>query len=141
RAAYLNFKNTDKGLALTGTPRRLGLWVKGDNNGSWLRGTIKDSKGKSHTIDFVKEIDFDDWKYVDTNLPANINYPITLERVYLVEIDSKKKHSGEILIDGLTASYPPAIGNITLPTPSTLKDDRNTSSSIAEDGFSIGVGM
>lgn len=141
RAAYLNFTNSGSGLPLPGIPKKLGLWVKGDSNGSWLRGTIKDNKANSHTVDFAKSIDFDDWRYLTVDIPSNVNYPISLERVYVVETDTQKKHTGELLVDGLTASYPPTVGTVVLPNPSSLKDEKNKSSSIAQDGFSIGVAM
>ena len=139
RAAYLDFQNSESGLSLGGVPKTLGLWVKGDNNGSWLRGKIKDSKGNYHTVDFVKSIDFDDWRYVTIQIPSNVNYPISLEQIYLVETNENKQHSGEISIDGLTAGYPPIPSPAQIPTPSSLKDEKNKSSQVAADGFSLGV--
>ena len=141
RAAYLNFKNTKSGLALEGIPKKIGLWVKGDNKGSWLRGKIVDSKGTAHTIDFVKSIDFDDWRYVTTDVPGNVHYPISLEQIYVVEIDPAKNHSGSLLIDGLTAAYPPVPAPAQIPTPSSLRDKKNKPSELAKDGFSIGVSV
>ena len=65
RAAYLTLMNGENiGLPIQGVPRKLGLWVNGDNSGSWLRGTIKDNKGNSHTIDFVKTIDWTGWQFL-----------------------------------------------------------------------------
>lgn len=137
KAAYVNFKASE----LPGVPRKLGLWVKGDKNGGWLRGTLKDKNGNQHTIDFVRSLDFEDWKYVQTDLPSNLAYPISLERIYIVETNADKKYAGEILIDGLTAGYPPSVGNVVIPTPSSLKDKKNTPSEIGEGGYSIGVSM
>ncbi|WP_353093763.1 phosphodiester glycosidase family protein [Tissierella praeacuta] len=140
RAAYLNLmKDGKEGLPLAGVPRKLGLWVNGDNSGSWLRGTIKDSKGTAHSIDFAKTIDWTGWQFVTANIPTNVSYPITLEKIYPVETDSLKKQSGELLLDGLTAFYPPALGNIVLPTPSTLKDSKNVKTPVSKDGFSFAV--
>lgn len=142
RAAYLTLMNGDNiGLPIEGIPRKLGLWVNGDNSGSWLRGTIKDSKGNSHTIDFAKTIDWTGWQFVQTSIPTNVSYPIILERIYPVETDSLKKQSGELLFDGLTAYYPPTSGNIVLPTPSTLKDSKNIKNNLNKDGFSFAIFM
>lgn len=143
RAAYLNFIKGDKlGLTLPSTPRKLGLWVHGDTSGSWLRGNIKDNKGNSHTIDFAKSIEWDGWQHLTVDLPSNISYPIVLERIYVVETDSLKKQSGEILIDGLSAFYPPSVGNIVLPTPSTLIDNKNVFNKVeGETGYSFSVTM
>ena len=140
RAAYLNFMKEGKiGLPLPGAPRKLGLWVNGDNSGSWLRGTIKDKKGDTHTIDFAKSVEWEGWKYVTTDIPTNISYPLVLERIYVVESNDLKKQAGEILVDGLVALYPPAVGSIVLPTPSTLKDSKNVSSKVIGEGYSFGV--
>ncbi|MDU5079784.1 phosphodiester glycosidase family protein [uncultured Tissierella sp.] len=142
RAAYLTLMNGENiGLPIQGVPRKLGLWVNGDNSGSWLRGTIKDNKGNSHTIDFVKTIDWTGWQFVTTNIPSNVSYPIVLEKIYPVETDNLKKQSGELLFDGLTAFYPPTLGNIVLPTPSTLKDSKNIKTNVNKDGFSFAVFM
>lgn len=140
RAAYLNFMAGEKaGLAVNGMPKKFGLWVKGDGSGTWLRGTIKDNKGETHTIDFTKNIDFDDWRFVEAAIPSNVSYPIVLERIYPVETDGLKKPAGEILLDGLTAFYPPALGNVVLPTPSSLKDDKNVKSNVENEGFTFAV--
>lgn len=142
RAAYLNLRESSESpsLKLEGFPKKLGLWVKGDGSGSWLRGTIKDNKGTEHVIDFAKSLDWTNWQYVVANIPANVAYPISLERIYVAEIDILKKQSGQILFDDLTAFYPSPIGNMVLPTPTTLKDDINQKSSLTKDGFTFVVG-
>ena len=38
------------GITLEGKPRNLGLWVKGDNSGSWLRAIAIDSQGTEHYL-------------------------------------------------------------------------------------------
>lgn len=134
RAAYLNFNN---GLKFSGYPKKLGFWVKGDGSGTWLRGTLKDNAGNTHTIDFKKSLDFSDWQYVSSSIPANVSYPISLQRIYVAETDSVKKPKGSILIDGLTAYYPTSIGNIVLPTPTTVKDNLATKKALNADGFSF----
>ncbi len=142
RAAYLRFANGENiGLAIDGLPKKLGLWVNGDNTGGWLRGTIKDNKGNSHKIDFSKTVDWTGWQYVIADIPKNISYPIVLEDIYIVETDSLKKQSGEMLLDGLTAFYLPTLGNIILPTPSSFKDPKNIKTEIKENGFSFAVIM
>lgn len=138
RAAYMNFKsNGNNGLAIAGTPVRLGLWVKGDGQGSWLRGSIKDKNGKEYLIDFVKSLNSTDWEYAEANIPSNIAYPITLEKIYVVETNGNKKHSGEVLIDGLTGVYPTKYDNTGLPKATSFKDNKNTKSEKTADGFSF----
>lgn len=140
RVAYLNLKPESSGLKLEGKPTKFGLWIKGDGMGSWLRGSLKDANGKEHLFDFAKTIDWSDWKYVEANIPNNISYPITLERIYVAETDSQKKYAGEILVDQLSAHYPTTATNLELPIPTNLVDSANKASAIVEDGFSFVVG-
>ena len=101
RAAYLDFKATPKGLPLEDLPNKLGLTVLGDASGVWLRGTILDSKGNAHVIDFSKSMDFDDWKYLEAQLPGNLSYPVSLQRLYVAEVNTEKFPAGRIVIDDL----------------------------------------
>ena len=138
RASYLLFAKDGKdGLALEGNPSKLAFWVKGDGNGPWLRGTIRDKNGNRHTIDFARSLTTTQWQLVEANIPSDIAYPITLERIYVVEIDANKKYAGEILIDNLMAHYPVSYENIEVPEPSSFRDSKNTKVDKAEDGFSL----
>ncbi len=139
RVAYLNLKPKDGGLKLAGAPKKLGLWVKGDGNGSWLRSSLKDSKGKEILFDLAKTVDWTDWKYVVADLPANLNYPVTIERIYVAEINSLRKQSGQVLFDGLQAFYPSPIGNMVLPTSTSLVDASNKKGPVEKDGYTFVV--
>lgn len=136
RAAYINFMDNE---FIKGRPSKLSLWVKGDNSGSWLRGTIIDSNGKEHIIDFDKSIDWTGWEFKTANLPSNISYPIKLEKVYVAETNATKKTIGEISIDGLTGSFPPNLGDLNIPTPSTFKDSLNVRKEVKNNGFSFAI--
>jgi len=103
RAAYLNFSHTKNGYPLSGNPPKIGIWVKGDNSNTWLRGTIIDKAGKSYVIDFSKSIDFNDWRFLEASVPSGVAYPISLQRIYVAETNSDRKPSGTILIDALTS--------------------------------------
>lgn len=143
RAAYINFTNEGKvGMPLASTPTKLGLWVKGDSSGSWLRGVVADSKGTEHIVDFSKNINWTGWEFKTANIPGNISYPIKLNRIYVVETDSAKKTVSEISIDGLTGYYPPSnLGDVQVPPPSEFKDRLNTKKEVEESGYSFGVSM
>jgi hypothetical protein len=101
RAAYLDFKSSSRGLPLDGSPQKLGINVLGDASGVWLRGTILDSKGNPHVIDFTKSMDFDDWKYLEAQLPGNLSYPVSLQRIYVAEVNTEKFPVGRIVVDDL----------------------------------------
>lgn len=138
RAAYVKFVNGDNiGLTIDRVPKQLGLWVHGDSSESWLRATIRDGNEATHKIDFSKKIDWEGWRYLTVNLPSNLAYPVKLEDIYVVETDNLKRQSGEILLDGLTALYAPALGNIVLPTPSEFNDYRNIKANVEKDGFTF----
>ncbi|HHV46678.1 MAG TPA: hypothetical protein GXX53_07250 [Tissierellia bacterium] len=140
RAFYVRFLSNGKiGLPLNGTPNKLSLWVKGDGNGAWLRAKIVDAKGNSYNLSFRRFIDFKDWQQVETPIPSEVTYPITLERIYVVEIDIERKYSGEILIDGLKAHYPPKYDEKTAPKATQVVDEKNVKSVKSESGLSIVV--
>lgn len=132
RAGYITFK---KSLDIKEV-NKIGIWVKGDNNNSWLRGNISDINGKEHSIDFTKAVDFDDWKYLEANIDSNIN-PKTLNKIYLVETDKSKVYKGSVLFNGLTFSYAPKAENIQVPEPSKDRDLKNTKSEVKENGYSF----
>ena len=142
RAAYIDFLDGEKvGMPIKGTPTSLSLWIKGDKSGSWLRGTVLDSKGKEHIIDFHKSIDWTGWEFKTTKLPNNISYPIRLKRIYVAETNPAKKTIGEISIDGLTGGYPPNLGDLKIPSPTTFKDKSNVKKEIQNNGYSFSVAM
>ncbi len=133
RAAYLNFKN----LKLEDKPVKLGLWVKGDASGSWLRGVVTDSKGKDHTVDFSKDLNFTDWKYLEAKMPTGKDI-VSLKQIYLVETNKAKSPKGSILIDKLTPSYPPKLTS-PVPEASKMRDEKNKETLATESGFKFSV--
>lgn len=138
RAAYMNFsENGQPGISLAEKPQKIGLWVKGDENGVWLRTTIRDAGGKEHVLNFINSLSSSQWQYVTADIPKEVSYPISLEKIYAVEADPNKTPSGSILIDELTAYYPTPIGNIELPTPTIVEDELKSKQSIEENGFSF----
>jgi hypothetical protein len=106
RAAYVEFMNSPNGISLPGSPVRIGLMVNGDSSGTWLRGTLIDSAGKSHVIDFSKAIDFTGWRQLEASVPDGVAYPVSLQRVYVAEVNEQKFPLGRILIDALTVQTP-----------------------------------
>lgn len=140
RAAYINLYPEASGLKLKDFPNKIGLWVKGDNKGAWLRGNILDASKKEHTIDFAKTIDWEGWKYLEAKLPSDISYPIALNRIYVAEVDNAKRYKGEILVDSLSAYYPNFNKNLDLPKDTAFKDSLNKEMAIEGTGFRFVVG-
>lgn len=101
RAAYVEFNEP---IELPDNTQSIGLWAFGDyGNDHWLRGKVTDAKGNSTNITFSRHVDWEGWKYLTAELPANFEQPAQLNRVYLVETDGELKDSGTILIDDITA--------------------------------------
>ena len=102
-AAYVNWK---AGYAISGSPKAIGLWVYGNGERHWLRGTIEDGNGNMFPIDFTKNggLDWFGWKYVEAHVP-NYVQPMTLKQVYLVEPTPSRQTKGSILIDAMHLRY------------------------------------
>jgi len=121
RAAYVNIDHT-----LYSTPSHLGLWVKGDQGGGhWLRARIKDSDGKTSTIDLARYVDWTGWRFVEAKIPQSAVFPVKLEKVYLVETDPENKTEGRIWLDDLTAFYKTPYSGQLNSTGIKVPDDKN----------------
>ncbi|HHW91251.1 MAG TPA: phosphodiester glycosidase family protein [Firmicutes bacterium] len=101
RAAYVVLG--DAGQNLPPEAQSVGLWVYGDGNGHWLRGLVEDAQGQQFPIDFARRVDWEGWRYVRANLPANGAGPLTLKRVYLAEPDTSAGGAGVIYLADLQA--------------------------------------
>ena len=140
RAYYVRLLQGGKiGHTFEGTPNKLSLWVKGDGKGAWLRGKLVDAKGKSYNIDFKRFLNSTEWEKVEALIPSEVTYPISLERIYVVEIENEKKYAGEILIDSLEAYYPPKYDESIAPKESKFIDEKNTKAEKLESGLSVVV--
>lgn len=122
RAAYIAFDGNTK---ITSPANSLGVWAYAtEPSTNWIRAKVKDASGAEHVIDLKKNIDWTDWKYLTGNLPANLVYPVTVERLYVVETDSAQKGKGQILFDGLEAIY--GINTPSnIPSATVIKDKYN----------------
>ncbi|GKV69310.1 hypothetical protein NCCP2716_18080 [Sporosarcina sp. NCCP-2716] len=108
-AAYLNWTG---GLPLASKPKSLGIWVYGDGNEHWLRGSLRDANGKEVVVNFTPEDgqDWTGWKYVTADIPAATPAPYTLDKIYVAERSAAKKDKGFLLFDQLQAIYTAAPG-------------------------------
>lgn len=104
KAAYLKAKQP---IPLNGYPKYLGIWVHGDQNKNWLRGSIIDGKGSRHTIDFTgqSQLNWTGWRYVKAKLPTNLTSPLSLEQIYIAQPSSQLQKKGTIYFSNLEAIY------------------------------------
>ena len=137
QAAYIEFL---KPISIPEKPIGLGLWVYGDGQGHWLRGRIQDQKGKSYTIDFADHIDWTGWKYVKATLPTTVEYPISLERVYITALQNEIPNESSIYMDDLYAIYPTEISDLAIPENTPFQDAlQHSLSDEQKAGFDITV--
>lgn len=106
KAAYLVFD--DGGIPLPDNADGIGLWVMGDyGNNHWLRGKVADANGNTVNIDFARSVDWEGWQYVEASIPDNLEGPLTLTRVYLVETDPSMDDYGVVLMNNMTVLHEP----------------------------------
>ncbi len=106
RAAYLQ---ASPRLELPGDVQKMGLWVKGDGKGAWLRAVITDASNTNYTLTLANQVDWTGWRYVETSLPEGIRYPVQLYRIYPVETNRNEQYTGQLVFDQLTIKVPPSI--------------------------------
>jgi hypothetical protein len=133
RAAYLDFLNPKP---LPEGTKSIGAWVLGDaGNNHWLRGRVRDVNGVTANITFARNVQWEGYQFVQSELPQNLTWPIVLDRIYLVEVDPTMKDRGAIFIDDITAivsnaslmEVPPAVDRMKTvldnPMPAQLKNN------------------
>lgn len=133
RAAYIALG--EKGVQLTSKPEKIGMWVYGNESNGWIRGQMSDANGKSYKLDFATNVDWKGWKFVTANVPSEAAGPVTLERIYVTEINPLSKYSGELLFDGLKAMYPKNFDIVNLPASTFVKDEKQKAVNTVEGGF------
>lgn len=130
----------------------IGIWIKGDGQGTKIQAVLKDQNGNSKTIDLVKNVDFGDWKYVEASLPDELSGNISLEKIQVVLIEARavsstikfdvlsafvKKPLDWSLAQGSSQSFDPSIYQMTENNPAVFsitslnKDGGDNSTSIA----------
>ncbi|REJ34534.1 MAG: hypothetical protein DIU82_08840 [Bacillota bacterium] len=99
-------------IPIPGRPRAIGLWVYGDATGHWLRANYIDGEGNRRVTDFtpVGGLTWTGWRWVEAPIDPEAPLPISFERVYVVEFDSRRQSAGVLYFDQLTALYGSAPG-------------------------------
>jgi|GEM_PF-7131472 len=72
----------------------------------WLRLKINDKYGVEHNLTLARNIDWQGWKTLETEIPSYIEGPLSIQRLYLVETDFSKANDGLILFDNLRVEVP-----------------------------------
>jgi hypothetical protein len=72
----------------------------------WLRLKVSDKNGVAHNLTLARNIDWQGWKTVETEIPSYIEGPISIQRIYVVETDYSNANDGLILFDNLRMEVP-----------------------------------
>jgi len=120
--AFINFGENGEGIKLEDKPKGIGMWVYGDGKNHWLRCRITDVYGTQSKITFADEVNWTGWKWVTAKIPTGTSYPITLDNIYLAEINETQKNAGTIYIDNLRLMYEPNDKELNLKQETEFKD-------------------
>ncbi len=107
------------GIPVSGTPEKVGLSLYGDGKEHWLRGEFQDADQEKFIVNFTESspgINWSgSWNYLEVlfaeatpswaNPNAELDFPVTWTRIYLVETNDQKKDSGVIYLDDFTAHF------------------------------------
>ena len=99
RAAYLTASPTRE---LPRRARRIGMWVRGDGKGAFLRLVVQDASGARSTTTLSGRVTWRGWRFVRTALPTGMAAPLEFARVYAVETKKSRKYRGTLAFDQLT---------------------------------------
>lgn len=85
----------------------LGLWVYAyEASNHKIGAVIIDSKGKEFKVELASQVDWTQWKEIETLMPVEITYPCMIQRIYVEGIGYEQKLIGKYLFDQLQVSYP-----------------------------------
>ena len=85
----------------------LGLWVYAyEASNHKIGAVIIDSKGKEFKVELAPQVDWTQWKEIETPMPVEITYPCMIQRIYVEGIGYDQKLTGKYLFDQLQVSYP-----------------------------------
>lgn len=120
--SFVNFGANGEGVKLQDKPEGIGMWVYGDEKNHWLRCRITDAYGTQSKITFADEVNWKGWKWVIAKIPEGISYPITLNNIYLAEINETQANTGSIYIDNLRLMYEPNDKDLKLKDETEFND-------------------
>lgn len=143
--SFIELGESQNGIELESGAKKIGVWVFGDGKNHWLRMRLIDGNGSEIKSTFADKVDWIGWKWVEAEIPSNLQLPIKLKNIYLAEIDSSKKDSGTIYLDNLRVLYEPNDRKLGLEKETEYIDKMKTSEitsfteklTVTKDSFSL----
>ncbi len=101
QASYVCFEKQP--IILNGSPNAIQMQIKGDGSGNMVKMVLKDKNNKEYVLPILDEMTSTDWVTANVAVPANIAYPIKIDKIYVATKSTTDKESGTIYIDGINA--------------------------------------
>jgi exopolysaccharide biosynthesis protein len=113
---YPNTVNDQVGERGGAAPTAIGLWVKGGSppagdplaNGVLTLAEQWNQSGNASPVTFYPTgVDFNGWTFIEAQLPAGLQYPLSLNFLDLLTINPAASQVGDVELAGLQALYSP----------------------------------
>lgn len=101
QASYVCFEKQP--IILNGSPNAIQMQIKGDGSGNMVKMVLKDKNNKEYVLPILDEMTSTDWVTANVAVPANISYPIKIDKIYVATQSTTDKESGTIYIDVINA--------------------------------------
>lgn len=136
KVIFLNLRNG--GIPLGTNPSKIGIWVYNNHpNANSLKCEISHSKGPVKTIELAPVMDWEGWKYIESNLDG-IGETASITSIYIMNT-SPGADSGTIYLDNITSlqEHTPSIDMKKLPADSVYSDESNKAVSFKKSNSSF----
>ncbi|TDE96079.1 hypothetical protein EXU48_07535 [Occultella glacieicola] len=95
-------------IVIDGQPQAITMSIDGDGTGAWPRLQVRDGDGVVRQLDGPL-ITWDGWRDVTFTVPTGAPYPLTLERVRIMETRSAASYHGDISFTDINAVVAPDV--------------------------------
>lgn len=96
-------------VELPGQPRAVTMWVNGDGSGAWPRLQVRSAGATAATNLDGPTITWEGWRKVEFTVPAGTAYPLTFERIRIMETRSTATYEGALQFADLGIVYAPEV--------------------------------
>ncbi|MET7856126.1 phosphodiester glycosidase family protein [Streptomyces sp. NPDC005318] len=105
-------------IQLPGQPQAVTMWINGDGNGAWPRLQYRTAAGVTANLD-GPFINWTGWRKVDFPVPVGTPYPLTFQRVRLLETSAARSYTGQVTVSDLKVKVAP---DVELPVQPKIAD-------------------
>ncbi|MFD5574101.1 phosphodiester glycosidase family protein [Streptomyces cadmiisoli] len=95
-------------IQLPGQPQAVTMWINGDGNGAWPRLQYRTAAGVTANLDGPL-ITWTGWRKVEFPVPVGAPYPLTFQRVRLLETSAARSYTGQVTVSDLKVKVAPEV--------------------------------